>query len=68
MADQPITANRKFTNEVGNRIEIYVALGATPECFCRLAMYGPHSEIENYTTRMELEQLRDALTEALANA
>lgn len=61
------TANRTFVNEVGNQIEICVALGAAPDKLCRLTMTGPHSEVENYTTRRELEQLRDALNEVLGH-
>lgn len=57
-------ATRHFTNEVGNPIEIEVATG-DPNCLCRMALIGPGSMIESYTTRMEMEQLRDALVEAL---
>jgi hypothetical protein len=59
------TATRKFINEVGNEIEVYIALGAAPDRLCRMTISGPHSEVDNYTTRMELEQLRDALNEAI---
>lgn len=57
-------AQREFVNEGGNKIHIVVALGK-PGCLCRMCIYGPHSEIESYTTRMELEQLRDAINEVM---
>lgn len=59
--------SRTFTNEVGNKIEIYVALGAAPDKLCRLTMTGPNSTTDNYTTRMELEQLRDALNDVFSH-
>lgn len=63
-ASEGVGADRKFINELGNAIEINVELGA-PGCLCRFGLHGPDSSIESYTTRMELEQLRDALNEAL---
>lgn len=59
------TVSKRFINEFGNEIVLEVALGITPDRLCRLTLLGPDSGIENYTTRMELEQLRDALNEAL---
>ncbi len=61
----PERSSRKFVNEVGNAIEIHVALGDGPSNLCRLMMISPHSTMENYATRMELEQLRDAINEVL---
>ena len=61
------SARREFANEVGNHIEIEVVIGE-PGCLCRLSMFGPHTSVDNYTTRMELEQLRDAINEALPPA
>lgn len=57
-------SKREFINEVGNKIVVEVSIG-DPGRFCRFFLAGPTSCIESYTTRMELEQLRDGLVEAL---
>lgn len=58
---------RKFVNEMGNVISILVRSGpAGRNVMCRTVMSGPNSTTSNNMTRMELEQLRDAINEALA--
>lgn len=59
--------SKHFMNEVGSKIVIDVALG-DPGGFCRFEIIGPDSVVESYTTRMELEQLRDALNYVLPTA
>ena len=58
--------SKQFVNEIGNQVVVNVSTG-DPGCLCRLSMEGPTSMVETYATRMELEQLRDALTEVLQN-
>lgn len=58
-------ANREFVNEVGNQIGVGAAVGNDPTKLCRFYLHGPHSTVESYTTRMELQQLRDVLVELL---
>lgn len=57
------TSIREFTNEVGNPILIEVSTGVH---LCKFAVMGPDSSLEGYVTRMELEQLRDALNEVFS--
>lgn len=56
---------RKFTNSVGNAIEIYVATGIDENRLCRTSMYGPASGFDNYSTWDELVQMHSALSEVL---
>ena len=61
-------ATRRFKNEVGNMIAIMVRAGPSGRnVFCRVAIKGPSTSVQNNMTRMELEQLRDAIVEALAH-
>lgn len=59
-------ATRKFINEFGRPIAL-IAVAGTPgrNVMCRIEMRGPRSTVENNMTRIELEQLRDAIDEAL---
>ena len=57
-------ASRRFTNEVGNEIEVDVVLGR-PDGYCLLSIASRHSCLEGYVTRMELERVRDVLNEVL---
>ena len=60
-------AIRKFINEMGSEINILVRAGpAGRNVTCRTVLRGPSSLATSNMTRMELEQLRDAINEALA--
>lgn len=60
-------ATRKFINEFGNTIGIIVIAGRPgQDVSSRVGMRGPSSEIESNMTRQELENMRDAIIEALA--
>jgi hypothetical protein len=56
---------RKFYNEYGRAIEVSVSSeGDAPESI-KMIIEGPGSMIESTITRMEAEQLHNALSEAL---
>lgn len=60
------TGRRDFINELDNPISLFVLAGsAGRNLSSRVCIKGPISTLEANMTRMELEQLRDALNEAL---
>lgn len=60
-------ATREFINEFDNPIAVLVRAGGKGRnVMSRVEMRGPHSTSTANMTRMELEQLRDAINEALA--
>lgn len=63
--DSGRTVSRRLVNELGNEIEIEVAEYGTEGCV-RIRVAGPRSVAEDDLTRLEAEQLRDALVEALS--
>jgi hypothetical protein len=61
------TASRTFKNEFGREIAIFVRAGQPGKnVFCRTIMVGHASTARNNMTRLELENLRDAIIEALS--
>lgn len=63
-------SKRDFVNELGRNIHVGVSVGekATNKPYrCQIRMRGPLSETTNNVTRIELEQLRDAIIEALSD-
>jgi hypothetical protein len=56
-------AKRYFVNELGREITAGVEIGAQPDGYCRLYLYGPDSGIDSYTTRAELAKIYEVLRE-----
>jgi len=60
-------ATRNLVNEFGHDIAIFVQAGPPGKnIFCRTTMRGQSSIAQNNMTRMELENLRDAIVDALS--
>ena len=61
---------RLFDNELGNTVRVIVNLWDRAPSgrfdYFRLTIEGPDSIHEGFYTRCEIEQVRDALTEALS--